>query len=188
MRQVDRHHVNAVWREQRAQLPDPLTIRAISTPNGQRVLIEPQRVASLDGPRRLDPSDDRDSQLRVRLFSEIDLVQSQLLAGTQQRGAGVGHQGWVVGEDGIEQSRFIRAGDDNLGATRGEKPAKCVVLALRSIVVDGPRIAEVREVLLRRRGCRLAHQHPFQRGDHALATPGAAGRSSRFRHERCHVW
>ena len=103
------------------------------------------------------------------------------MPGSQQHGAGVGHERWVVGEDGVEQPRFVGTGDDNLGASLGEKRAERVMLPLRPVVVDGARIAEVREVALGRRRRRLAHQHPLQRGHHALAAPGAAGRNSRFR-------
>ena len=74
MRQIDCHDVDAMRRQQRVQLPDPLVIRAIATPDGQRALVEPEGVAALDRARRLDASDDRDPQLRVASFGEVDLA------------------------------------------------------------------------------------------------------------------
>ena len=65
VRQIDRHDVDAVRRQQLAQLPDAFVVRAIAAADGQRALVEPERVAALDRPRRLDPSDDRDAQLPV---------------------------------------------------------------------------------------------------------------------------
>jgi len=74
--QIDGHGIDAVRRQQRAQLPDSLCVGAIAMPDRQRPLVEPERVAALDRARRLDASDDRDPQLRVAPLGEIDLAQS----------------------------------------------------------------------------------------------------------------
>ena len=83
VRQIDRHDVDAIRCEQRAQLANPLAVRAIAAADGQRALIEPEGVAALDGPRRLDASDDRDPQLRVGPLREARPRPVSAFAGSQ---------------------------------------------------------------------------------------------------------
>ena len=96
----------------------------------QRVVVEPDGVAALDGRGRGHPRGDRDARGLEARADAVRLAEAPLLAGPQERSAAVADEDGVVDVDRVGVAGIV-LGDDHLGAGRREQRAQLLVLGRR---------------------------------------------------------
>jgi hypothetical protein len=113
VREVEREHLRV--REGGRELLDAARVRAVAAADEERVVVEPERVAAVDRPRRLDPGGDGDAGAREGGLERGRLAEAPVLARPQEDGALVADEDGVVGVDGVGVPR-LPLRDDDLGA------------------------------------------------------------------------
>src|SRR6188472_1441587 len=101
VRQIIGNHRYIERPENRLKLFDPSAIGAIAASDRERTLVDPEGIAPLDRPGRLDRSENRNSIFRVGPGMKRHLVDALWLSGPQQYHATIGHQRGVVTKNSV---------------------------------------------------------------------------------------
>ena len=125
VRQVVREHLGVGERPR--ELLDARGVRAVAAADEECVAVEPERVAAVDRPGRLDPRRDRHARPLEVGLEGARLAQPPLLAGPEEHGSLLAHEQRVVGVDRVRVAR-LAVGDDHLGAA----PARAARAAPRA--------------------------------------------------------
>ena len=128
VREVEQDEVDARQRVVERERRDG--VRPVADPDEQRLLVEPHRVAALDGRGQVDPRRDRHARRLERPGGGLRLPAAAFLPRLEQHGAVATDEGGVVGVDRVGVARVV-LGDDDLGARLLEQEAERLVLRLR---------------------------------------------------------
>ena len=158
----------------------PAVARAVAVPDEERVVVEPDRVSSLDSRGSVHPRGDRDPSRLEALADASRLSPASLLSWPQQGCPIVADEHRVVDVDRVGIARVV-PGDDHLGAGGGEHGTKRLVLGDGDGRIGDTAPAVTLDVTgVGREG--RPHEHPHEFAPHRLTA--VAGHEAEARRQR----
>ena len=175
VRQVVREHLDVGERSR--ELLDAGRVRAVAAADEERALVEPDRVAALDRPGRLDPRGDGNAGALEVGDERVGLAEPAGLAGPEEDGAARRRRAAGRRRRSRRGCPASPCGDDDLRAGLLEQHAERLVLGGRGggIGLGAPAVlAPARGV----RRLRRADEHAPQRRGHRLAAVAHGSRNA----------
>jgi len=173
VRQRHRQHRNPLLGQDGAQLVDPLGVGAVALPDRQRLRVEPEGIAPLEGAGRGDASGDRDAELAEGRFQYRDLALAQRLPRPAEDRARIGDDDRIVREDAVLQGRVVQFTDQHLRPRVGEEIAEPCVLRDGALLIERAQVAERLPGRRAVRGDRRVDEDAPQRCDVGVTAVGS---------------
>lgn len=180
--QVIRHHRHPERLQDLLELPDSFPVGAIAAANGERPLIDPERISALDRSRRLNLSQNGHADLHIRPGMEGNFVDPLGLARPEQDRPFIRHQRRVVAEDGIHVSWLVSGSENDFCPTGDEELDERRMFLNRTLMVDRVEVRQIAPFRVTAGWRRLPHHHPAQRLPKGMTSVSCFDRQLVYRH------